>query len=154
MTTPSLGDPPPEPLPQGHPSGWQAAGPDAAGEHGTGGVHLASGEPSIALPMGMDPSTPLHQPGWYDPMTNSYWPMAPAPWAPAPTMAPLHATPSPIAFAPAATLPQLPNWQQQPVSAPSSAILAMAAMAPSAAPELATSLFELFNSRVALCHTS
>ena len=27
--------------------------------------------------MGMDPATPLHQPGWYDPMTNSYWPVAP-----------------------------------------------------------------------------
>ena len=49
MTTPSLGDSQPEPLPQGHPTGWQAAGPDAAGQHGTGGVHLASGEPSIAL---------------------------------------------------------------------------------------------------------
>ena len=68
MTTPSLGDSQPEPPPQGHPTGWQAAGPDAAGSHGTGGVLLASGEPSIALPLGQDPATPLHQPGWYDPM--------------------------------------------------------------------------------------
>ena len=39
MTTPSLGDSQPEPLPQGHPTGWQAAGPDAAGSQ----VMLVSG---------------------------------------------------------------------------------------------------------------
>ena len=117
------------------------AGPDPAGQYGIGGIHVASGEPSAALPMGMDPATPLHQPGWYDPMTNSYWPVAPAPWAPAPTAASYHPTPSPIAFAPASTLPQLPSWPQAGMQSSADATqnpsMVTWAMAPSAAPELA-----------------
>ena len=141
VSTLSPGDPPPEPPPQGLPTGWQVAGPDPAGQYGIGGIHVASGEPSAALPMGMDPATPLHQPGWYDPMTNSYWPVAPAPWAPAPSAASYHQTPSPIGFAPASTLPQLPSWPQQGMQQNADAVanpaMVMWAMAPSAAPELA-----------------